>query len=153
MPSDRPNEREDGVLSPTDLDIADSEYVAEIEDGRYVVSTDEQAPDPSSDERAKRSTTDAETARYSLDIEVGIDGDTATYQTDSDNIVVTFTDLVSWYATQVDSDLDPAYVLRILVAESDLAIGPRPVVETALDRYALDESDSIGALLEALSQE
>lgn len=152
MPGEKSNEQDKGVLSPSDLDIADSEYVAEIEEGRYVVSTDESAPDPNLAEKRveTRSSLDPTAARYGLDIEVTIDGSVSSYRTHSDDIVTMFSELVRWYATQVDSDLDPNRVLEILVAESDLAIGPRSAVETAMDRYDLVPEASIADLLASL---
>lgn len=153
--SDKENsldERGENVLRPSDLDIADSEYVAELEKGRYVVSTDNSAPEPNDSPipRTERSALDPETASYAVDIEVSVEGRVSSYRTASDDIVATFSDLVRWYATQVDDDLDPSRVLQILIAESELSIGPYHTVETALDRYELTPSDSIADLLYAL---
>ncbi|MXV61801.1 flagella cluster protein [Natronorubrum sp. JWXQ-INN-674] len=44
LPSEQPSKGEGGVLSPEDLDISESPYVAEVSDGRYVVSADHSAP-------------------------------------------------------------------------------------------------------------
>ncbi len=152
MSGEKPDDRDEGVLSTSDLDIADSEYVAEIEEGRYVVSTDESAPDPTlaGNRTEPRSSLDPEADRYGIDIEVSINGSVSTYRTHSDDIVTAFSDLVRWYATQVGSDLDPSRVLAILVAESELAIGPRSTIETALGRHDLAPEDAIGDLLAAL---
>lgn len=152
MPGERPNERNDGVLSPSDLDIGDSEYVAEIDEDRYVVSTDKSPPEPTRFEETSRSSLDPEAARYGLDIEVTIEENVSSYCTHSDDIIAVFSDLIRWYATQVDSDLDPTMVLRILIAESDLAIGPPATVKTTMDRHDLTSEDSIGDLLAALSE-
>lgn len=152
MPGERPDKRNEGVLSPSDLDIADSEYVAEIEEGRYVVSTDNSAPEPNIPTAPEhdRSALDPNEASYGIEIEVSINGNISGYHTASDDIVTTFSDLVRWYATQVDSDLDPSRVLEILIAESELSIGPYRTVKTALDRHELSPADSIADLLDAL---
>lgn len=148
---EQPTDRNEGVLSLSDLEIADSDYVAEIEEGRYVVSTDDSPPDPTDPSGPPRSST-PEDARYGLDVEASIDGNVSRYHTRSDDIVAVFSELVGWYAAQVDDDLDPARVLRILIAESRLPIGPRSTIETAMERHELTSGDSIGDLLEALSE-
>lgn len=153
MPGEKPDPREEGVLSPSELDIADSQYVAEIGEGRYVVSTDTTSPEPQSSRSPECEEVPlpaVPSARYGVDIEARIDGRQANYRTQSDDIVTVFSELVRWYAMQVDSDLPPDRVLRILVAESELPIGPRPTVETALDRHELTPEDPITDLLAAL---
>ncbi|ADJ15019.1 DUF7500 family protein [Halalkalicoccus jeotgali] len=150
MTDERQNSSDDGVLSPSDLDLADSEYVAEIDDGRYVVSTDRTVPEPSGAETSDDSHRFDSGARYEVVIEGRFDGETSNHRTGSDDVVATFSDLLRWYAREVDDELDPERVLGILVAESDLAIGPRPTVETALDRHDLTPTDSIADLLAAL---
>lgn len=153
MPGEQPDPREEGVLSPSELDIADNEYVAEIGEGRYVVSTDANPPDaqpPHSSERGDHSSPDGSITRYSVDVEARIDDRRSNYRTRSDDVVTVFSDLVRWYAMQVDSELPPDRVLRILVAESELPIGPRSAIETALDRHDLSPEDSVADLLAAL---
>ncbi|MDL5361091.1 hypothetical protein [Halalkalicoccus sp. NIPERK01] len=149
MADERPDQSDDGVLSPSDLDIADSEHVAEIGEGRYVVSTGDGPPEPIHEEPT-RPAFDPDAARYGLDVEVNVDGRVSSYRTRSNDVVAVFSELASWYAEQVDADLDPARVLRILIAESDLAIGPRATVETTMERYDLTSEDAIADLLAAL---
>ncbi|WP_122089589.1 DUF7500 family protein [Halalkalicoccus subterraneus] len=153
MTGDEPNPQEEGILSPSELDITDSEYVDEIEEGRYVVSTDTTSPDiqPSrSPEDGGTSLPDTASSRYGVEIEARIENRSSTYRTQSDDVVTVFSELVRWYATQVDLELPPGRVLQILVAESDLPIGPRRSIETALDRHDLSPDDSIADLCSAL---
>ncbi|MFC6904531.1 DUF7500 family protein [Halalkalicoccus tibetensis] len=152
MTDERPTDSEEGVLSPSDLDIADDDRIAEIEDGRYVVATGDGPPDPSGRREPEPAPTESGDARYGIDLEVSVDGDDSRYRTRSNDIVDLFSELVRWYATQIDDDLDPERVLGILVAESELPIGPRPTVETAMERHDLTTEDSIGELLDALSE-
>lgn len=158
MTGGKPDERngfhgqEEDVLTTSDLDVADSEYVTEIGKDRYVVSTDNSTPEPNESSLSKRddSSLDPESANYIVDIEASVEGYTSNYRAASDDVVVTFSDLVRWYATQVDDDLDPSRVLQILIAESELSTGLHQTVETALDRYELTPTDSIGDLLYVL---
>lgn len=145
-------EKGENALSPSDLDIADSEYVAELEEGRYVVSTDNSTPEPeyTTPPKADGPSLSTHEANYVIDIEVNVEGRVSNYRTASDDTVSAFSDLVRWYATQVDDDLDPSRVLQILIAESDLSIGPHRTVNTALDRHRLTPKDSIADLLYAL---
>lgn len=152
MTDERPTDSEEGVLSPSDLDIADDDRVAEIEDGRYVVATGDGPPDPSGRDERDPLPTETGNARYGIDVEASVDGTVSRHRVRSDDIVDLFSDLVRWYATQVDDELDPERVLGILVAESELPIGPRPTVETAMDRHDLTAENSIGELLDALSE-
>jgi hypothetical protein len=145
-------EKSESALSPSDLDIADSQYVAELEAGRYVVSTDNSTPEPeyTTPPKADSSSLSTHEANYVVDIEISVEGHISNYRTASDDIVSVFSDLVRWYATQVDGDLDPSRVLQILIAESDLSIGPHRIVNTAVDRHGLTPKDSIADLLYAL---
>lgn len=153
MPGEQPDSRDEGVLSPSDLDITNSEYAAEIEEGRYVVSTDASPPEAQSHRSTETDSDpplDPTAASYGIDIEARIEGHVSNYRIQSNDVVTVFSDLLRWYATRVDDDLDSDQVLQILVAESDLAIGPRPIVDTALDRYDLSPTDSIADLIDSL---
>lgn len=159
MPSDRPDE-ERGILSPSDLDIADSEYVAELDDGRYVVSAGDDSPDPGAERQSGEPTDEAarerllatlseSDARYGISAAGAFDGRVRFHDDRSDDVIANFESLLRWYATQVDGDLPPERVLAMLLAETTLA-DPRTGIEVALDRHDLDRGDSIGALLAAL---
>lgn len=152
MTDERPTDSEEGVLSPSDLDIADDDRVAEIEDGRYVVATGDVSPDLSAGREPEPVPAGGGDTRYGVDIEVSVDGEAARYHTGSDDVVDVFSDLLRWYATRIDDELDSERVLGILVAESELPIGSRPTVETAMERHDLTTEDSIGELLDALSE-
>lgn len=52
-----------GILSPDDLDISESPYVAEISDSRYVVSPNKSPPNVSQDESLEPRTQSTEPAR------------------------------------------------------------------------------------------
>ncbi|KYH25301.1 hypothetical protein HAPAU_19710 [Halalkalicoccus paucihalophilus] len=114
MPGEQPDPQDEGVLSPSDLDITNSEYAAEIESGRYVVSTDASPPETQSRRSAGTDndpSPDPTAASYDIDIEARIDGHVSNYRIQSNDVVVVFSDLLRWYATRVDDDLDPARVL------------------------------------------
>lgn len=160
MPSDRP-EKGSGVLSPSDLDIDDSEYVVELDDDRYVVSTGDDRPDPGFERQGGEPTDEAarerllaalaeSDARYGITAAGTFDGRVRFHDDRSDDVIANFESLLRWYATQVDEELPPERVLAMLLAETAIA-DPRTRIGVALERHDLDRSDSIGALLAALA--
>lgn len=144
---DDPDEPEEGVLEPDELDVERREEVREIGDNRYIVSTDEdggggdspppEAPDPSAERRepgeeptepsARAPAADptplaALDERYVVDVTAKVDGGVAETRIGSDSIVETFEETLLWYADQIDDSTPPEEVIRILLAESDLDV-------------------------------
>jgi len=145
---DDPEESEDGVLEPEELDVEHREEVQEIGDNRYVVSTDEDGggggsssrdpPDPPAERRTPppddppaptdpASATDATPLaalddRYVVDLTAKVDSGVAETRIGSDSIVETFEETLLWDADQIDASTPPEEVIRILLAESDLDV-------------------------------
>lgn len=145
---DDPEEPEDGVLEPEELDVERREEVREIGDNRYIVSTDEDgggggssmpdSPDPSTDRRTRppEDTPDpserapateptplaALDERYVVDLTAKVDAGVAETRIGSDSIVETFEETLLWYAEQIDDSTPPEEVIQILLAESNLDV-------------------------------
>lgn len=145
---DDPDDSEDGVLEPDELDVEHRKEVDEIGDNRYIVSTDEDdggggsSPQDASDPAAERHTgppddraepsdrspgadptpLSALDERYVVDVTAKVDGGVAETRIGSDSIVETFEETLLWYADRIDDSTPPEEVIRILLAESDLDV-------------------------------
>jgi hypothetical protein len=170
-PSDPPEETpqstrgEEGVIRPDELDYTTSERVAELSDGRYVVATDNDETPPADGDgdgpTDKRSELDRQqTARYVSDRETDygfavtatFDSGVAHHEHFSDDVAVSFGELITWYVEQIDTDTPAEEVLGILLLASETPVSfPTQVLATVLRRHELDLDDSIGDLVEALS--
>jgi hypothetical protein len=157
---------EEGVVRPEDLDYTASERVAELSDDRYVVATDEGPPsvdgeDADADDSEDRGAfARQQMARYVSDrdgeygfvLTAAIDGEIDHLEHDSDDVAEAFGDLATWYASQVDSDTDPAEALGILLLASGTQVSfPAKSLAPVLKRHGLTLDDPIEDLVEALA--
>jgi hypothetical protein len=167
-----------GILSPDDLDISESPYVAEISDDRYVVSPNKSPPNVAQEEslqprtrasgredssqeakiqspEAARSVLADELerleARYAVDLISRFDGNTVRHRTASDDVVGTFDNLVLWYAQSVSQNTPTTHAISLLLEKSEFSV---PLTERKLRQeiaeHGLDESNTIGELLDDL---
>jgi hypothetical protein len=136
-PSDEPaSGSTDGVLSPDDLDIEGDEHVRSMGDDRFLVATGGgESPRPQRGRPAPRSdggqvVTDqaplptdalaADDAGFGVDMAVKTDDGVSRRRVTSNDIREVFTEMLQWYALQLDAETDPAETLSLLRASSDL---------------------------------
>ncbi|APW97385.1 flagella cluster protein [Halobiforma lacisalsi AJ5] len=90
-------------------------------------------------------------ARYAVDIVSRFGDETVRHRMTSDDVLDTFNSLVFWYARNVARDTRTDRAASLLFAKSDFdAPLSEPQLRAALREHDLDESSSIGELLEAL---
>ena len=134
--SDRSSERSGGVLSPDELAL-DDEHVRQLDDDRYLVSTGGTASSSSSGGQARRARSDGgqvvtdgspsptealakSSAGFGVDLAVKTEAGVSRRRVTSNDIREVFTEMLRWYALQLDSDADPAETLAVLRAASAL---------------------------------
>ncbi|OVE84994.1 DUF7500 family protein [Natronolimnobius baerhuensis] len=90
-------------------------------------------------------------ARYAIDIISRFDDETARHRTASDDVVGTFNSLLFWYARHVSGQTPTNRAASLLLEKSDFtpALSTQQV-EQAMRTHGLEESSSLGELLEAL---
>ncbi|WP_049922541.1 DUF7500 family protein [Halopiger djelfimassiliensis] len=90
-------------------------------------------------------------SRLAVDIVSRFGNDTIRHRTTSDDVVGTFDNLVLWYAQNVARNTPTTKTASLLFAKSEFTAPLTPTqIRTAAAKRGLDESDSIGELLEAL---
>lgn len=114
--TDRPGLAEDGA-DATPTEDADGRSTPTAR--RFVVSVDDDGTAES------RLLSDGGTAadsrgRYTVDVTAKTDSGVASHSIASNDVSETFEGLVRWYASQVAPDEDPAAVVDVLLAASDL---------------------------------
>lgn len=159
---------DEGVIDPDELDITKNEQVQELREGQYVIATDstDDFADLRADIRAEMeaespSTPDPRSALVdhleSLSVAHGFvvagrfDGDVQVNESASDDPGAVFRDLLTWYATHVDSETPPAEVLGILALAGGVQV--RYPVRTLVDllkAHDLSPDDSIRDLVDAV---
>lgn len=131
-------DRSGDVLSPDELALEDDEHVRPIGDDRFIVSTGE--PEAAASPHGGRphrprsdggqvmtdespSPTDAlaqSTAGFGVDLAVKTEAGVSRRRVTSNDIREVFTEMLRWYALQLDSESDPAETLAVLRAASEL---------------------------------
>lgn len=113
-----------------------------------------QEPDHADPHERLREDLKASPLAYGVELSVKTENRTGTHRVRSDDLVRTVESLLLWFAHQVDDRTDPAEVLGILLAESDLTIRyPKGTLRTLVEAYDLDTDDSIGDLLDAVGDD
>lgn len=138
------DERADGILSPEEL-TPDEDHCKDLGDGRFVVSASD---GPSVEQHGGRlpdvdpalaglaaeesggppgATVSADaladaTEQYGVDIAVKTDDGVAREEIRSNDVREVFTSLLTWYANQIDDELDTEETLRILLDASSLDV-------------------------------
>jgi hypothetical protein len=124
------------VLSPDELAL-DDENVRSLGDDRFLVTTDGTASTPTDGGRARRtrsdggqvvtdgspSPTDAlaqSSAGFGVDLAVKTEAGVSRRRVTSNDIREVFTEMLRWYALQLDSESEPAETLAVLRAASEL---------------------------------
>jgi len=135
--SESPDRSED-VLSPNELALEDDEHVRPIGDDRFIVSTGE--PEAAASPRGGQSRptrsdggqavtgespspTDAlaqSAAEFGVDLAVKTEVGVSRRRVTSNDIREVFTEMLRWYALQLDEETDPAETLAVLRAASEL---------------------------------
>jgi hypothetical protein len=132
----RSSDRSGGVLSPDELTLDDDEHVRQLDDDRYLVSTGGTASSASGG-RARPTRSDGgqvvtdgspsptealakSPAGFGVDLAVKTEAGVSRRRVTSNDIREVFTEMLRWYALQLDSDADPAETLAVLRAASEL---------------------------------
>lgn len=90
-------------------------------------------------------------ARYALDIVSRFGDNTARHRMSSNDVLDAFNSLVFWYARNVAQNTRTDRAVSLLFAKSDFEMElTASQVRTALRKHNLDETSSVGELLEAL---
>jgi len=93
-------------------------------------------------------------AQYGFHATAKFDGGVSRHQVVSDDVVTSFEALLLWYAQHVGGGTPVEEVLGILLAESNVSVRyPVGTLTGLLERYDLDREDSVGDLIEAVSDE
>lgn len=93
-------------------------------------------------------------AQYGFHATAKFDDGVSRHQVASNDVVTTFESLLIWYAQHVGGGTPVEDVLGILLAESNVSVRyPVRTLTGLLKRYDLDRDDSIGDLIEAVSDE
>jgi hypothetical protein len=171
------------VLTEEELDLTRHDNVSELDDGRYVVSTgsgptsdeasearadardvlDEPGDDPA-DDGPEISEMDVNAwledhlrtvdAQYGFHATAKFDDGVSRHQVVSNDVVTSFESLLIWYAQHVGGGTPVEDVLGILLAESNVSVRyPVRTLTGLLKRYDLGRDDTIGDLIEAVSEE
>ncbi|WP_251343831.1 DUF7500 family protein [Haloplanus halophilus] len=170
------------VLTEEELDLTRHDDVDELDDGRYVVSTGgptsegaAEARDDAVDSAVPGSEADPESepdisemdvnrwledhfrgidAQYGFHATAKFDDGVSRHQVVSNDVVTSFESLLIWYAQHVGGGTPVEEVLGILLAESNVSVRyPVATLTGLLKRYELDRGDTIGDLIEAVSEE
>ncbi|GAB3670878.1 DUF7500 family protein [Halopiger thermotolerans] len=89
--------------------------------------------------------------RFAIDIVSRFGDDTVRHRMTSDDVVGTFNSLVFWYARHVSRNTPTNRAASLLLSKSDFTPAlTEAQVRTAMAKHGLDESNSLGELLEAL---
>ena len=140
------DERADGILSPEEL-TPDEDHCKDLGDGRFVVSASDgpsagshggQTRLPDVDPARAGLATDGSGGppraavsadalantdeRYGVDIAVKTDDGVAHEEIRSNDVREVFTSLLTWYADELDDELDTEETLRILLDASPLEV-------------------------------
>lgn len=93
-------------------------------------------------------------AQYGFHATAKFDDGVSRHQVVSNDVVTSFESLLIWYAQQVGGGTPVEDVLGILLAESNVSVRyPVRTLTGLLKRYDLDRDDTIGDLIEAVSEE
>jgi hypothetical protein len=171
------------VITEEELDLTRHDNVSELDDGRYLVSTGESMSDEAAERRAdaidaRESAVDDDTAaddpeitemdvnrwldehlrgidaQYGFHATAKFDSGVSRHQVVSNDVVTSFESLLIWYAQHVGGGTPVEEVLGILLAESNVSVRyPVGTLTGLLKRYDLDRQDSIGDLIDAVSDE
>jgi hypothetical protein len=170
------------VITEEELDLTRHDNVSELDDGRYLVSTGESmsgeaaqrradaidaresAADDNDDDDPEITEMDVNRwldehfrgidAQYGFHATAKFDGGVSRHQVVSNDVVTSFESLLIWYAQHVGGGTPVEEVLGILLAESSVSVRyPVGTLTGLLKRYNLDRQDSIGDLIDAVSDE
>lgn len=125
------------VLSADELALDDDENVRSLGDDRFLVTTDGTASAPTDGGRARPTRSDGgqvvtdgspspakalaqSTAGFGVDLAVKTEAGVSRRRVTSNDIREVFTEMLRWYALQLDSEDDPAETLAVLRAASEL---------------------------------
>jgi hypothetical protein len=93
-------------------------------------------------------------AQYGFHATAKFDDGVSRHQVVSNDVVTSFESLLIWYAQHVGGGTPVEDVLGILLAESNVSVRyPVGTLTGLLKRYDLDRGDSIGDLIDAVSDE
>jgi len=93
-------------------------------------------------------------AQYGFHATAKFDDGVSRHQVVSNDVVTSFESLLIWYAQHVGGGTPVEEVLGILLAESNVSVRyPVGTLTGLLKRYDLDRDDSIGDLIQAVSDE
>ena len=93
-------------------------------------------------------------AQYGFHATAKFDDGVSRHQVVSNDVVTSFESLLIWYAQHVGGGTPVEDVLGILLAESSVSVRyPVRTLTGLLKRYDIDRDDSIGDLIEAVSDE
>jgi hypothetical protein len=171
------------VLTEEELDITRHDNVSKLDEGRFLVSTGDAVSDDAARRRADAvDATDRPTdtadddgveqitemdvnawledyfngidAQYGFHATAKFDDGVSRHQVVSNDVVTSFESLLIWYAQQVGGGTPVEDVLGILLAESSVSVNyPVGTLTGLVRRYDLDRDDTIGELIQAVSEE
>jgi hypothetical protein len=130
-------DRSGDVLSPDELALEDDEHVRPIGDDRFLVTTDGTASAPTDGGRVRPTRSDGgqvvtdgspsptealaqSSAGFGVDLAVKTEAGVSRRRVTSNDIREVFTEMLRWYALELDSESDPAETLAVLRAASEL---------------------------------
>lgn len=91
---------------------------------------------------------------HGFSITASFDGRLAQHEVFSNDLDRVFGELLTWYATRVDDDSDPAEVLGILLLASDRQVTfPRRALVDVFRSHGLSPDDTVGDLLHVLGED
>lgn len=175
MSSDTPEDDEQGergVLSPDELEITDSDRVAELDDGRFVISPKDGPPvldyDEDSEFQFKSDSTDNELSEdevyawlsqrasradavYGFNVTGKFDDQVFNQELYSNDVTATFENLMVWFAHNAGQNTSVEEVLGILLMESNVPIKyPAVTLHSLIESAELSSDDPIRDLLDAV---
>lgn len=134
--ADDPSGSPEGILSADDLALEDDEHVRSIGDDRFLVATGgggssrrDSGRQPTRSDGGRQVTDGspsptealaASSAGFGVDVTVKTEGGVSRRRVTSNDVREVFTEMLKWYALQLDSDSDPAETLSVLRAASAL---------------------------------
>jgi hypothetical protein len=118
MEDKNPEERNDAILSPEDLELEETER---IDENRHVVPVEDEGSEETISERKTARDRMSETQKaYIMTATVRTPDGEGSFETASNDVTEFFEDFLRWYLSRITYDEEPEEALRVLVESSSL---------------------------------